>query len=140
MAGRISNKLIADIVEELDSGQQKRLFRKLRWRAELCARQAEKRAKANRDPETGMPYDAPKDDTGKQSGESADVTLGKAVLVQANVEETISRIRERYVKTDGVAHALLAAILDRGQQGQQQERPPIVVVFEREADPDPETK
>ncbi len=128
MAGRISNKLIADIVSELDSGQQQRLFRKIRWRAELAARQAEKRAKRDRD-ESGVPNAPETDENGRAVGDPADVILGKAVLVQANVEETISRIRERYVKTDGVAHTLLAAILDRSKQAEPTERAPIVVQF-----------
>ncbi len=137
MAGRISNKLISDIADELDSGQQQRLFRKIRWRAELAARQAEKRAKHDRDQDTGMPHEAPCDAMGKPSRDPADVILGKAVKVQAEVEETISRIRERYVKTDGVANTLLAAILDRSKQAEPEERAAIVVEFTREEPVEP---
>ncbi len=137
MAGRISNRLIADIVNDLESGQQQRLFRKLRWRAELAARQAEKRAKRDRD-ENGVPHDAPTGPNGMPSGDPADVLLGKAVKVQAEVEETISRIRERLVKVDGVAYTLLGAIMDRSNQGKTEERAPIVVEFVREPEPEEE--
>ncbi len=136
MAGRITKSIIDEIASELTNGQQQRLFRRMRYRAEKASRMALERVKAEA-PGRNSPGQLPAcNNAGIPIIEPSDVLLSKAVRTQVDVEEAISRIRERSIKADHAGHVLMTAI---AQAGWAANKPTTTVVIKDiSSDPDSE--
>lgn len=114
--GRLSSRILDQILDEYDSGQRARLIRRIRRLQRKAIVMAEK--------DGGCEQIGPNGPVGPPPA----LVMAQVANQVAMAEEVISRIREREQKIEGSIVTLMHALDDRESGGSEEKRPVQIVV------------
>jgi hypothetical protein len=114
--GRLSSRILDQILDEYDSGQRARLIRRIRRLQRKAIKLAEE--------DGGCESFGPNGPMGPPPA----LVMAQVAGQVAMAEEIISRIREREQKTEAAIIALMHGLEDRDSGGSEEKRGPVQIV------------